>query len=513
LCVIKKVVNSSERQRAVPDVRAHELFGAQVRARGEHPAVSHGARTVSYAELDAQANAIARLLVREGVGPETIVGVCVERSIEMVAAVLGVLKAGGAYLPLDPAYPPDRLAFMLEDSATEVVVTQQRLADQAAAFGRKLLVLDGDAPLGDQEATAPPRRTHELNLAYVIYTSGSTGRPKGVALHHRGLTNHVLTSNEVFRIGPSRRVLQFASLSFDAAVQEIFGTLAAGGELVLMRDGEWLEAASFSAFLRDRRVNVVTLPPSLLAEERPDGLLELETLVSAGEACNEEIVAAWGPGRRLLNGYGPTECTVGIAYSPPLEPGAPITVGTTMPNFRAHILDHELRPAPIGAPGELYIGGEGVGRGYLGRPGLTAERFVPDPFAADPGERLYRTGDLASRDADGRIALLGRVDSQIKIRGYRIELGEIESVLARHPAVRGAAAVAGRTPAGDACIVAFVTGSGGDSLVPALQEHCGSQLPRYMIPSRIVPLAALPTLPNGKVDRQALGRAAAPGGG
>jgi amino acid adenylation domain-containing protein len=485
----------------IPDVRAHELFEAHARSRPADPAVSHGPRTVTYGELDARADRIAQLLAGEGAGPDRIVGICLERSVAMVAAVVGVLKAGAAYLPLDPSYPHDRLALMLEDSGTELVVTQPSLTGTVSVFGRKLLLLDDDAP-PVEEGARPSRRPRELDLAYVIYTSGSTGRPKGAALHHRGLTNVVLEWSGLLRIGPGRRVLQFASMSFDAAVVEILGTLAAGGELVLMRDAEWLEATSFSAFLRELQIDAVTLTPSLLAEERPEALPRLDTLVSAGEPCNAEIVAAWAPGRRLLNGYGPTECTVAAAYSPPLAPGDPITVGRSIANVSVRVVDDALQLAPPGTTGELYIGGAGVGRGYLGRPGLTAARFVPDPFAERPGERLYRTGDLGRVDTDGRIEVLGRIDDQVKIRGHRIELAEIESVLMRHPAVRSAAALVGRTAAGDPCVVAVVTGTETDPAT--LREHCASQLPRFMIPARIVSRAALPTLPNGKLDRRRL---------
>ncbi len=555
----------------------HRAVEAQVAATPEAAALyfepGGGAApvTLTYRDLNARANQLAHHLRALGVGPDTLVGLCLGRSVEMIVGILGVLKAGGAYVPLDPLAPAGRLAGILQDAGASIVLTQAQvveaggwkleagsweLADGGAAWHGTLVHVDTDWPtIARQPATNLSIDQSTNHLAYVIYTSGSTGAPKGVMLAHRGLVNLVQAQVVAFDVTPQDRVLQFAAYTFDASVSEIFIALTAGAALHLVRQETVWSPENLAAALRSQRITNATLPPTLLRLLDPATLPDLRTVISAGEACTPDIVDRWGPGRRLVNAYGPTETTVGPTYhlvntgaaEAAGRLGAAAPIGRPIHNIQAYILDRQMRPVPAGVPGELCIGGIGVARGYLGQPELTAERFVPNPFADETrgqgdketgrGDlpsapsphrplrtRLYRTGDLARWLPDGTIEFIGRADFQVKIRGFRVELGEIEAVLARHDAVKEAAVIAredlGAGPAGrsDLRLVAYVvpkdeaevraetSSSAGSTLTSALRAHLKERLPDYMAPAAFVLLDRLPLNTSGKVDRKALPR-------
>jgi amino acid adenylation domain-containing protein len=489
----------------------HELFEAQVERAPGATAVRFGNERLSYAEMNARANRLAHDLRSRGVGPEVRVALCMERGPGMVAAVLAVLKAGGAYVPLDPAYPRDRLAYMLADSAPAVVLTQRAVAEALAGVldglggGVPVLELDAAAPAWASRRETNPARgwLAPEHPAYVIYTSGSTGRPKGVLVPHRGLCNVAAAQRRAFGVGPDDRVLQFASLSFDAAAFELVMALASGAALCVAPREELLPGPGLLALLRAHAVTTVTLPPSALAALPVEELPALRTIAVAGEALPAELVERWGARHRLWNLYGPTEATIWSTAAECADPARKPDIGAPIANVRAYVLDAGLEPPPVGVPGELYVGGAGVARGYLGRPGLTAERFVPDPFGSEAGARLYRTGDRVRRLADGRLDFIGRVDHQVKVRGYRIELGEIESRLAEHPAVREAVVLAREDEPGEKRLVAYVVG-GETAGAEVLRAYLGETLPEYMVPAAYLRLDELPRTPNGKLDRKAL---------
>ena len=490
----------------LPPTPCLELFEkAAMRWPGE-PAVVSDQRRLTFAELDAAANRLAHLLIARGAGPERIVALALPRSVEIVIAQLAVLKAGAAFLPVDPDYPAERIDLMLSDAAPVLVVT---MAGEAAGRGPVLLLdaadtaasLDRQPSTGpaDADRLAPLRPAHP---AYVIYTSGSTGRPKGVVVPHAGLGNFSAAQIEHFAVRPGDRVLQFSSPSFDASVLELFLSLPAGAALVVPPPGP-LVGRHLADVLAAGRVTHALIPPVALATMPPVELPDFRTLVVGGDACPAELVDRWAPGRRMINAYGPTEATVVGTWSGPLSAGGGRPpIGRPIPNARAHVLDGELRPA---ATGELYLAGAGVTRGYLARPGLTAERFVADP-AGPPGSRMYRTGDVVRRREDGQLDFAGRADHQVKIRGYRIEPGEIEAVLRRHPGVEDVVVVGRSEAGGPKRLVAYLvvaegaTGPGHGEL----RNLVAGSLPDHMIPSAFVPLAAFPLSPNGKLDRAAL---------
>ncbi len=469
----------------VPSLTLTQLVEAQVARTPDAVAVLAGAESLTYAELDARANRLARTLAARGAGPERIVALALPRSVEIVVAQLAVLKTGAAYLPIDPDYPAERIAFMIEDAAPVVVVTPAELA----AF--------------DDEDSGPFSRPVPLTSpAYVIYTSGSTGVPKGVVVTHAGLASFSGAEVDHFDVRPGDRVLQFSSPSFDASVLELCMALPAGAALVVPPPGPLL-GEQLADVLREQRVTHALIPPVAMASVPDVALPDFRTLVVGGDACTADLVTRWAPGRRMINAYGPTEITVVATWSDRLEPGPTPPIGRPIRNARVHVLDAGLRPVPIGAPGELYVSGAGVARGYLNRPGLTAARFLADPFGA-PGTRMYRTGDLVRWRAGGTLEFLGRADDQVKIRGFRIEPGEIAAVLRTHPDVRDAAVVAI-----DQRLVAYVvTGS-----VAGLREHVAATLPAHLVPAAFVALDALPLTGNGKLDRRALPAPATPAPG
>jgi amino acid adenylation domain-containing protein len=438
------------------DACLHELIEQRAAEAPGSTALVHGSETLSYGELDERANRVAHALRAMGVGHDRLVGLCLERGTAMIVGLLGILKAGGAWLPLDPGYPRERLAFMLADSGAAVLVTTAALAQRLPAHGAALLCLDRDAErIAAAPASNPGRVATPSSLAYAIYTSGSTGTPKCALLEHRGLCSLSEAQRRLFGVGPHSRVLQFSSLSFDAATFEIVMALPKGATLVLGDRHALLPGPDLLAVLQEQRISIVTLTPTALAALPAAALPDLATITVAGEACPPELVARWAPGRRLFNLYGPTETTI-WATAAELKAGEPVHIGRPVGNVELYLLDAQGEPVPVGVPGEIHIGGVGLARGYHGRPELTAERFIAHPFRPGEDARLYRTGDRGRFRPDGSVEFLGRLDSQVKLRGHRIELGEIEAALAGHPAVRESLAVLREDAPGARRIVAYV---------------------------------------------------------
>ncbi|TDC38948.1 amino acid adenylation domain-containing protein [Micromonospora sp. 15K316] len=479
-------------------------------------------RSVTYAELNAAANRIAHRLRAAGVGPETLVGVCAERSVELVAGLLGVLKAGGAYLPLDPEYPADRLAFMVTDAAAPVVLVQEHLRDVLPETGATVLVLDDERAWADQPITDPAPAAGPGHLAYVIYTSGSTGRPKGVPNTHRGIVNRLDWMQKTYRIGSDDAVLQKTPASFDVSVWEFFWPLREGARLVLAKPGGHKDAGYLRDLLVAEAVTTAHFVPSMLtvflSEEGVEAATALRRVICSGEelplATAVDFTARL-PRCGLHNLYGPTEAAIDVS-SWQCDPGllgelTGVPIGAPIANLRLHVLDAAGNECPVGVAGELHIGGVGLARGYHRRPALTAERFVPDPFSGEPGARLYRTGDLArwrlapaaggAAASGGVIEFLGRIDHQVKLRGLRIELGEIESALRERPGVTEAAVIVREDTPGDKRLTAYLVGAAEHAEVKAALKET---LPEYMVPAAFVTLDALPLSPNGKLDRKAL---------
>ncbi|HEX8431293.1 MAG TPA: amino acid adenylation domain-containing protein, partial [Longimicrobium sp.] len=483
----------------------HRLFEGWVRRAPDAPAIHFGGRVVTYRELNERANSLALRLRDAGVGAESVVAVSLERGPELIAAILAVSKAGGAFLPVDPAYPRERRAYMLSDSAASVLLTHSELIADLPEHGARLVLADAEEPSAGQSAEVSA--DVELDgAAYVIYTSGSTGRPKGVVVPHRGIGNMAAGLAATFLVTPESRVLQFASVSFDAAVAEFGVALFNGASLVMGTAAELAPGPDLLALLRGAEVSVATLPPSVLAVLPETELPALRTVVSAGEAVPPEVARRWGAGRRFVNGYGPTETTVCAALAPdPRTDGGRTPIGRPLSGAEVYVLDPALRPVAVGVPGEMFLASVGIARGYLGRPGLTAERFIPHPFSDEPGARVYRTGDRARWTAGGELEFMGRVDEQVKIRGFRVEPGEIESAIRGRHGVSDALVVAREDTPGHTRLVAYVVpreGSAPD--VDALRAALEVTLPGFMVPSAFVVLDALPLTPNGKVDRRAL---------
>ncbi|MFD1832035.1 non-ribosomal peptide synthase/polyketide synthase [Streptomyces desertarenae] len=494
-----------------PPPEAHrplgELFAAQADRTPRAPAITDGRRTWSYRELAARVERLAGDLVRRGAGPDRVVALVLPRSMELIAAELAVARAGAAFLPVDPDYPAERRALMLDDAAPAVVLDD---------LDRVRAALEAD----DIPAPADRRAAVDSgHAAYVIYTSGSTGTPKGVTVTHRGIGGFAAAAAERYAVGPGDRVLQFSSPSFDASALELFISVLSGATLVVPPDGPWL-GDELASVLDEHRITHALIPPAALAtlpDPRQGGVARhLRTLIVGAEACPAGLVDRWAPGRRMINSYGPTEATIVASWTGPLSAGsgAP-TIGTPLPGTQAHVLDAEMRPVPPGTDGELYVSGDGLARGYLGRPGLTAARFVASPFGP-PGARLYRTGDRARRTAGGELEFLGRVDRQVKVRGFRIEPGEIEAALLDHVGVREAVVVVREDEPGRRRLVGYVTPDDpGRAPEPReLRTALAATLPAHMVPSAVVVLDELPLTPQHKVDRRALpapGRAPAAG--
>ena len=492
----------------------HQLFEEQVERTPNATAVVFEDGQLTYRELNKRANQLAQYLRKLGVGPEVLVGICVERSLEIIIGLLGILKAGGAYVPLDPAYPKERLAFMLDDTQAPVLLTQQRLIETLPEHNARVVCVDRDWKEIEKEAEeSPDNKVTAENLAYVIYTSGSTGKPKGVEVPHRGILR-LLFGVEYVQLDATQTFLHLAPISFDAATFELWGALLHGAKCVLF-PGKIPSPKELGDMLHVHGISTLWLTASLfntVIDEAPEALSGVRQLLIGGEALSVPHVRralSLLPETKIINGYGPTESTTfTCCYSIPRQLSDSIhsvSIGRPISNTQVYLLDAHLQLVPIGIPGELYIGGDGLARDYLNLPELTEERFISHPFSSQPGSRLYRTGDLVRYLIDGNIEFLGRIDNQVKIRGYRIELGEIESVLGQHPAVRETIVVAREDAPGDKRLVAYIIALAEQRpTVDDLNDFLRTKLPSYMVPSKFVFLDSLPLTPNGKVDRQAL---------
>ena len=494
------------------DKRIHELFEEQVERTPDAVAVVFEGEALTYRELNRRANQLAHYLIGLGVGPEVLVGICLERSVKMVVAVLGVLKSGGAYVPLDPSYPRERLRFMLEDAQATVVLTQDRLTESFSRLSARVICPDRyREEIALQDEKNPATETQADNLAYVIFTSGSTGKPKGVQVQHSTAMNLLSDVRERLRLNGQDTSLFVASLSFDISVMELFLPLSLGARIVVVSSEVVGDGPRLIDQLSTFRATVMHATPAtwrLLIQAGWQGHLAM--ILCGGETLQPDLAEQLATrGTSVWNLYGPTETTIYSAaalYRSELS-GGKVSIGRPIANTQIYLLDGDLRPAPIGVAAELYIGGAGVARGYLNRPEITAEKFVPDPYSVKPGARLYRTGDLACYLPDGNIEYLGRVDHQVKIRGFRIELGEIESVLSQHPSVLENVVMAREDASGDNRLVAYViTRNKASVTISALRDFLKEKLPDYMVPSQFVFLDSLPLTPNGKLDRAALPR-------
>jgi len=493
------------------DATIARLFEDQAARTPGARAIRCGPETVRYGELDARANRLARLLRGRGIRRGVVVGLCLSRSIDMVVAMLAVLKAGGAYLPLDPGFPAARLAFMVEDSGLALVVSESDLAAKHGYPAGGTLDLDRVGNLGGETDAPLPRDGEDArpdDLAYLLYTSGSTGKPKGVGVHHRAAVNFLVSMQREPGIAAADRLLAVTTLSFDIALLELMLPLIAGAEVVLATRDEAMDGDALQRRMQAESVTMMQATPAtwrMLVDSGWKGAPGLKALCG-GEALPLDLAEALvGRVGELWNMYGPTETTVWSTCGRVSEPRSGITIGRPIANTSVWVLDSEMHVCPIGVPGEMYIGGEGVARQYLHRAELTRERFVADPFSRAPGARMYRTGDLGRWRADGRLECLGRTDFQVKVRGYRVELGEIEARLAEHAAVREACVVVRESAFGDSTLVAYFAPRPGHGVTSTdLRAHLRGTLPDYMLPQAFVELPELPRTANGKLDRKAL---------
>ena len=499
-----------QQQDSLSQLCVPELVSAQAAATPDAIAVTHGKRSLSYQELDRRANRLAHILQSLGVGPDVVVGLYLDRSLAMIVGALAILKAGGAYLPLDPSYPTERLMFLLKDAQAPILVTGQCMADTLPEHPEHVVTLDPEGRLPVTQSSEPPvARARGENLAYVIYTSGSTGQPKGVEITHGGLLNLVSWHQRAFRITRDDRASQLSALGFDAAVWELWPYLTAGASLHLSDGVAANDPEAVRDWLISQKITICFLSTPLaervMTLEWPTKA-RLRVMLTGADTLHH-----YPPRKlpfRLVNNYGPTECTV-VATSGTVQPNEHLdclpSIGSPIDNVQVYILNEGMRQAPIRESGEIYIGGAGLARGYRNQPDLTAERFVPDPFSSEAGARLFRTGDLGHYLPDGQVAFLGRVDEQVKIRGFRIEPAEIVKVLDEHPAVQASAVVAREVEPGDKRLVAyFVPAAKAQPTHTELRNFIAARVPEYMVPATFVKLEALPLNPSGKVDRAAL---------
>lgn len=508
----------TERQNAL---LIHQLFEKQVERTPEAIAVICGEQSISYDELNRRANHLAHYLQKLGVGPEVLVGLCVDRSVELIIGLLGIFKSGGTYVPIDPEYPPARLAFILEDTQIPVLVTQTHLFEHLSAHDLHPVIVDiHHATITQQDDSNPVSNLKPEHLAYIIYTSGSTGQPKGVLIEHQAIAAHCQTITRLYKLRAEDTILQFSAFTFDASLEQILSALIVGARLIVRGQEIWSPAELLRKII-EFKLTVMDLSPAYLSlaleewAQISEQLLghQLRLVIVGGDRLLPEILDLWPrvpfQSVRLLNAYGPTETTI-TATLLEVATGSgqilqKISIGRPLLNRTAHILDTTGNPVAAGAVGELYIGGDLLARGYLHRPELTAERFLADPFSQLPGARLYKTGDRARYLPDGSIEFLGRVDHQVKIRGFRIELGEIEAVISQHPAVRQVVVTTREDASADLTLAAYIVfHKEKSSSIGELQQLVLSRLPDYMVPSTFVLLESLPLTTSGKVDRQAL---------
>jgi amino acid adenylation domain-containing protein len=502
----------------------HQLFEDQVEKTPDALAVVFEEQQLTYQELNKRANQLAAYLQELGVKPETLVGICVERSLEMIIANLAILKAGGAYLPLDSTYPQEHLDYIIQDAQISLILTQNHLQAKIASCvtvsQNKIQIISLNSNLPSSPTSLQSHTSNSSNLAYVIYTSGSTGKPKGVEIPHRALVNFAQAAVQEYEITQSDRILQFASISFDASIEEIYPCLIAGGTLVLRSEEMGYSPSLLLEKSCDYGITILDLPTAfwhLLTAELANSLQlqlppSIRLVIIGGEAVNPKQVTIWnrlvGTACQLINTYGPTETTVvATSYKIPhqLDNLSIIPIGRPLPNLQTYILDKNLQPVPVGVPGEIYIGGAGLARGYLNRPELTAEKFVTNPFAQGQKSKLYKTGDLARYLADAKIEYLGRIDNQVKIRGFRIELGEIEATLSLHQNIQQTVVIAKEDNSGDKRLVAYIVTHREQTVTTEeIRGFLKQKLPHYMIPSTFIFIEALPLTPNGKIDHRAL---------
>ncbi|MFP5265686.1 MAG: amino acid adenylation domain-containing protein [Blastocatellia bacterium] len=493
-----------------PQGCAHEMIEGQAERTPGAIAASFQGQSLIYRELNERANQMAHHLLSLGVNKEDRVALLLDRSLEMVIAILGAMKAGAAYVPLDPSYPPDRLTFQLSNSRASVIITSTVILVEQLSYlpghcQAQFVLLDAqEEQIAGNDRSNPSIGLSPDNLAYVIYTSGSTGAPKGVEITHRGLCNLAQAQARGFDLCEGKRVLQFASITFDASVSELFMALTSGAAIHLDAQESIMPGSPLINSLEQKRITTVTLPPSVLAALPDAHLPQLDMIISAGERCTADVAERWASGRRFINAYGPSEITVCATFAECTARDSRPLIGKPISNMKVYVLDQQLRLSPPGTIGGIYVGGPGLARGYLGRPDLTAEQFIPDPFSAQPGARMYETGDLARIVSDGALEFVGRYDQQIKLHGYRIELGEIESVLSQHVAVRDCVAVMREDEPGENYLAAYVILHDQSAGADDLQEWLREKLPRYMVPSAIVQLDEFPLTVHGKLDRQAL---------
>ncbi|MEO0645546.1 MAG: amino acid adenylation domain-containing protein, partial [Cyanobacteria bacterium J06650_10] len=505
----------------------HQLFEAQVQKTPNAIALIHQNQSLTYQQLNEQANQLAHYLTTLGIGPDSLVGLCLNRSLDMFIGLFAILKSGGAYVPLDPTYPSERLAMMVEDARPHAIITVKSVRASLPDIDIPLIYLDAAQRPAEINNNHAATDVADHNLAYVIYTSGSTGKPKGVMIEHRALVNFVKAAIAQYHITPQDRVLQFASINFDAAAEEIFPALCTGATLVLRTDEMLSSPSHFITECDQLGLTVLDLPTAYwhqLATELPNTNSSLPSalriIIIGGEAAQPEQLQNWQSWAQkaqsfpsqtqptILNTYGPTEATVvATTYPLPTATATDIPIGKPLPHTQTYVLDRALQPVPIGIPGELYIGGDSLARGYLNRPNLTSERFIKHPFSSKPQDRLYKTGDLVSWLPSGNLKFLGRQDDQVKIRGFRIELGEIETALAQHPAIEQSIVITREDTPGDKRLVSYITLHTTDTITltnQALRAFLQQQLPSYMVPSAFVQLSAFPLTPNNKIDRKAL---------